>query len=114
MPLIEYEGRQIRLDDEGFLADFEDWDVEVALALARLEGVGELPPASLDILLFMRKFYKEHHHFPILRAVCRNVHQPRDCVTEKFMDPVKAWKIAGLPNPGPEVNVFKTWEPLGY
>jgi hypothetical protein len=30
------------------------------------------------------------------------------------MDPVKAWKIAGLPNPGEEVNLFKSWEPLGF
>ncbi len=24
------------------------------------------------------------------------------------------WKIAGLPNPGKEANMFKTWEPLGF
>jgi hypothetical protein len=30
------------------------------------------------------------------------------------LDPVQAWKIAGLPNPGEEVILFKSWEPLGY
>jgi hypothetical protein len=33
---------------------------------------------------------------------------------DKFMDPVTAWKIAGLPNPGEEVIKFKAWEPLGF
>jgi hypothetical protein len=41
--------------------------------------------------------------------MCKNVHQPKNCVTEQFIDPVKAWKIAGLPNPGEEVIMFKAW-----
>ena len=44
----------------------------------------------------------------------QDVRQPRNYVTDKFIDPVTAWKIAGLPNPGEEVINFKTWEPLGY
>jgi hypothetical protein len=49
-----------------------------------------------------------------VRFVCKNVHQPSNCVAEQFIDPVKAWKIAGLPNPGEEVIGFKAWDPLGF
>jgi hypothetical protein len=35
-------------------------------------------------------------------------------MTDKFLNPVQAWKIAGLPNPGDEVNTFRSWEPLGF
>jgi len=114
MPEIEHEGLKITIDEDGFLSRLEDWTEAVARVLAEREGIGELSEDKLDILRFMREYYKKHQFFPIVRYVCKNVHQPRNCVTEQFMDPVKAWKIAGLPNPGEEVILFKSWEPLGY
>ena len=114
MPVIEYKGLEIRVDDDGFLENFEEWNEEVAHGLAERESVDELSEDRLDILRFMREYYKKYNFFPLLHAVCKNVHQPKDCVTEKFLDPVQAWKIAGLPNPGEEVLLFKSWEPLGF
>lgn len=114
MPTIIVSGSELNLDDAGYLGDFEKWNEEVARALALREGIADLSKDQIDILLFMRSYYREHKFFPIVRAVCKNVHQPRECVTERFMDPVRAWKIAGLPNPGDEVDLLKTWEPLGF
>ena len=114
MPVIEHEGLTITIDEDGFLANLEDWTGTVARVLAAREGIGELSEDKLDILKFMRTYYLKHRFFPIVRFVCKNVNQPRNCVTEQFIDPVKAWKIAGLPNPGDEVNMFKSWDPLGY
>jgi TusE/DsrC/DsvC family sulfur relay protein len=114
MAMIESEGTKVEIDDAGFLVNFEEWNEKVAAVLAGREGIGRLSKDSLDILIFIRSYYREHRFFPILRAVCKNIHQPGNCVTESFMDPVKAWKIAGLPNPGDEVNIFKSWEPLGF
>ena len=114
MPVIVYKDLRIIVDDDGFLADLEDWSEAVARVLAAQEGVGELAEDQLDILKFLREYYRKHRFFPIVRFVCKNVHQPRNCVTERFLDPVKVWKIAGLPNPGEEVIRFKEWEPLGY
>jgi tRNA 2-thiouridine synthesizing protein E len=32
--------------------------------------------------------------------VCKHIHAAsRSCVTDEFVDPMKAWKIAGLPKP---------------
>jgi TusE/DsrC/DsvC family sulfur relay protein len=114
MPEIEHEGRKIALDQDGFLVRLEDWTEGVARVLAEREGIAGLSEDQLDILKFLRTYYAKHQFFPIVRYVCKNVHQPANCVTEQFIDPVKAWKIAGLPNPGEEVNMFKSWEPLGY
>ncbi|HSQ78267.1 MAG TPA: TusE/DsrC/DsvC family sulfur relay protein [Nitrospirota bacterium] len=114
MQVIEQEGLKIHIDDDGFLARLEDWTEQIARVLAGREGIAELTEDRLDILRFMREYYQKHHFFPIVRYVCKNVHQPNNCITEKFIDPVKAWKIAGLPNPGEEVIMFKAWEPLGY
>jgi TusE/DsrC/DsvC family sulfur relay protein len=114
MPVIEYSGIKITLDDDGYLLYYEDWNETIAGALAEREGVGELTKDKMDILIFMRQYFKEHKFFPIVRYVCKNVGQPRECVTDKFIEPVIAWKIAGLPNPGDEVNLMKKWEPLGF
>ncbi len=47
----------------------------------------------------MRQYFKKFHAFPIFNYVCKNIHQPRECVSEEFINPMKAWKIAGLPKP---------------
>jgi len=105
---------KINVDSDGFLVNSADWTEEVARVLAAREGIADLPEHRIDILKFMREYYLKHKFFPIVRYVCKNVHQPKNCVTEQFVDPVTAWKIAGLPNPGEEVIMFKGWEPLGY
>jgi len=113
MPILKQADITINHDDDGFLVNIEDWNETAANALAEREGVGTLTKDQLDVLKFMREYYKKYNFFPILRHVCKNVHQPKNCVNEEFMNPVQAWKIAGLPNPGDEVNMFKSWEPLG-
>ncbi len=100
MPLLEYGKVKVEVDEEGFLADTDGWNEGIACALAEREGVSELTKERMDIIRFMRQYYKQYNAFPILRGVCRNIHQPRNCVNEEFIDPLKAWKIAGLPNPG--------------
>jgi tRNA 2-thiouridine synthesizing protein E len=114
MPEIAQDQIRVAVDRDGFLANEEDWTAEMAGVLAAREGIKHLSGDQLDILRFLRYYYREHAFFPIIRAVCRNVHQPRTCVTDLFSDPVTAWKIAGLPNPGEEVIGFRSWEPLGY
>ena len=96
---MKLEDKKIVVDVEGFLTNFDDWDEEVARGLAEREGVAELSSGKLEIVRFMREYYKKFHAFPILNYVCKNLHQSRECVSEKFINPMKAWKIAGLPHP---------------
>ncbi|OGW36702.1 MAG: hypothetical protein A2X58_00160 [Nitrospirae bacterium GWC2_56_14] len=105
---------RVTVDDAGFLTDLDGWTEEIARVLAAGEGISELTVEQFDILRSLRSYYRKHSFFPIMRAICANVQQPRTCVTDKFIDPVTAWKLAGLPNPGEEVNNFRSWEPLGY
>ncbi len=57
--LITVGGREISLDEQGFLVDPEQWNEEVAKFLAEQEGV-ELTDTHWDILSFMRDFLDEH------------------------------------------------------
>jgi TusE/DsrC/DsvC family sulfur relay protein len=103
MPTIEYEGKRIEVDGEGYLVNLNDWNEKVALALAQREGIKDLGEDRMDIIKFMRDYYKQYSAFPLLRGVCRRVHQSKDCYSETFMDPLAAWKIAGLPRPDEHV-----------
>lgn len=97
MPTLECNGKQILVDELGYLANQDDWSEEVALALASQEGFTGLTTEQVDIIRFMREYFLKYKVFPILNQVCRIAHQPKSCVNEQFINPEKAWKIAGLP-----------------
>ena len=98
MTTLNIKTKNIVLDDDGFLTNFEDWDEDVANELASREGLQELTAERLEIIRFMRDYYRKFKAFPILNYICKNLHKPRECVTNHFVNPMKAWKIAGLPH----------------
>lgn len=103
MTVLEYGTTTVNLDDEGYLVNPGDWNEKVACAVAEREGVEELTKDRMDLIKFMRKYYEDHNAFPLMRGVCRNVGRSKDCFSEAFLDPVSAWKIAGLPKPDEHV-----------
>jgi TusE/DsrC/DsvC family sulfur relay protein len=106
MVILNQNKTNMTVDLEGYLENFESWTEETACALADQEGVSQECPLGkdrMDILRFMRDYYKKFEAFPIVRAVCKNVGQSKDCQYQQFPDPIVAWKIAGLPKPTPEV-----------
>lgn len=91
---------KIYVDDEGFLNRDEGWNEEVAQTIAEHEGIHHLNGDRMKIVHFMRQYYFKHHNFPILGNVCKNIGDTaRNCVAREFVNPMKAWKIAGLPKP---------------
>lgn len=106
MATIKSGNTKILVDDEGFLEENSIWNEEVAKIIAKHEGIKHLNSDKLKIINFLRYYYDKHHNFPILGNVCRKTGAySRDCVAREFVDPMKAWKIAGLPKPA---NIFFT------
>lgn len=106
MTQLKHEDKVITLDPEGYLENVDTWDEETACMLADREGIVDECPLSkerMEILKFIRDYYKKFEAFPIVQAVCKNLGQSRDCQYQQFPDPIVAWKIAGLPRPTPEV-----------
>lgn len=96
---IEVQSRKIAIDNDGYLVNYEDWNEAVANALAERQGVGKISDEKIAMLKFIRWYYKEYNYFPMLRAICKNVNKPKDCLHEEFFTPMIAWKLAGLPHP---------------
>ncbi len=103
MSVLVLDDAKINLDDEGYLENPDDWNEKVACAMAEREGVEELTVDRMEIIKFLRDHYKKYNFFPVLGSICRNVHQAKGCVVDKFMDPLTAWKVAGLPRPNAQV-----------
>jgi TusE/DsrC/DsvC family sulfur relay protein len=99
MTVINEKGISIQIDEDGFLVDTEKWTEETARILAGREGIDDLTEEQLAIVIFLRDYYRKFEAFPILNYVCKNLKQPRNCMNEEFINPMKAWKIAGLPKP---------------
>lgn len=100
MPKLNIKNKEVEVDEEGFLINQDEWDEDVAQAILKNSNGPELDKETLEILKFMRNYYQKFNAFPVLRSVCKRLDQPRECMQEKFLDPLLAWKAAGLPRPG--------------
>ena len=107
MPTIEHDGKKVRVDEEGYLENFDEWNEKIACALAEREGVGKECPllsTQMGILIFIREYYKKFSSVPVVRAVCTNVHQPRNCEYIQFPDPITTVKSLEFPSSIPATS----------
>ena len=100
MPVIEVAGKQVHVNEEGFLTEFDEWDEEIAKSLAKQIEV-EMTDAHWKIIEFLRKDYKVVGETATARRVQTVGGVP---VKEQFvLFPKKPAKkmayIAGLPKP---------------
>jgi tRNA 2-thiouridine synthesizing protein E len=75
MPL-EVAGNSLQIDDEGYLVDPADWSREVAVELARREGVA-LTDEHWAVIRFMREYYELHRIAPDARFVLKHLAETR-------------------------------------
>lgn len=61
-------GREIHVDEEGFLTEYEEWDEALAAELAGGIGI-ELTDPHLRVIRFLRSDFKTTGQTPTLRRV---------------------------------------------
>ena len=105
--MLEVNNRHIETDASGYLLNGEDWDIEVAQAIAKLEQL-ELTDAHWEIIHFVRAFYQEYKTSPAIRMLVKATAQKlgEDKGNSRYLQrlfpdgPAKqATKLAGLPKP---------------
>ena len=100
MTTTTIEGHTLHVDQEGFLTRLDEWDEEVAAALARQIGI-TLEPDHWAVLRYLREEHARSGETPTLRRVSAGVPIP---VQELFVlfpgKPAKKMAyVAGLPKP---------------
>ena len=101
MAMVELGGKQLEIDEDGFIQDPDLWDNAVALDLAKTEGVNELTDEHWKLVNYLREYYLEFSMAPMIRKLCKQTGFPLKKVYELFPSgPAKgACKVAGLPKP---------------
>ena len=91
----------IEFDQDGFMIDPELWNDDVALAIARDEGIEEMTEEHWKIVCFIRDYWKEHDLAPAVRLICTEVGVGVRQIYKLFTSgPARgACRVAGLPKP---------------
>jgi len=100
MTLATMDGRELHVDEEGFLTEYDEWDPELANVLAANIGI-QLTDEHLQIIAFLRDDYREQGETPTLRRVTAVGGVPTKRLFQLFpKKPAKKMAyIAGLPKP---------------
>ncbi len=99
MSKLNVNGKQIELNDEGYLVDSNEWDKEVAIELATMEGK-ELTDDHFKVLEYLREKYSKGETLTI-RAVGKSGIVDIKGLYKLFPGgPLKlSSKYAGIPKP---------------
>ena len=101
MPIFEHGDIKLEVDEDGFITDPDQWNDDVALALASTEGITELTDEHWAVMNYLRNYYLEFGVAPMIRKLCKETGHPLKKIYELFPSgPAKgACKVAGLPKP---------------
>ncbi len=104
---LEVNGKTYETDEEGFLLNLNDWNEDVAKALAQGENI-DMTESHWEVINFLRDYYNEYQIAPAVRVLTKAIGKklgPEKGNSKYLYDlfpfgPGKqACKIAGLPKP---------------
>ena len=93
--------KEVHVDDEGFLTEYDEWDKDLAIELAGNIGIDELTEDHWATIEFLRSDYAEQGTTATLRRVSTIGQIPTKRLFELFTKkPAKKMAyVAGLPKP---------------
>jgi tRNA 2-thiouridine synthesizing protein E len=107
MGTINVNGTDFEVDEEGYLANLNDWNPDVAEYMAK-EDDCELTENHWEVINFLREYYEEYQIAPAVRVLTKAIGKKLgpDKGNSKYLyelfpyGPAKqACKYAGLPKP---------------
>lgn len=100
MPTLEITGTTVDLTDEGYLSDHSQWNRDVAVELAKEEGI-ELTDEHWKVLDFIAADFTEKQAVPGMRRLNKVGGIPTKDLYRLFPNgPIKkAARISGFPKP---------------
>ncbi len=107
MPTLDFNGKQLEVDEEGYLLNLDDWTEDLAVQMATNDGV-ELTDNHWEVINFLREYYDEYQIAPMIRVLVKAIGKKLgpDKGNNKYLyelfpeGPAKqACKYAGLPKP---------------
>ena len=103
----EVNGKSLETDEEGYLANLNDWEKDVATVMAKEDDI-DLSEDHWEIINFLREYYEEYQIAPAVRVLTKAVGKKlgKDKGNSKYLYELfpygpgkQACKFAGLPKP---------------
>jgi len=101
MATIEYDGKTLEFDGDGFLTDPKLWNEEVAKLIATEDDIKEMTEKHWAVVNIIRKNWEEKEMAPMVRTICQEAGiRLREIYTLFPLGPARgACRVAGLPKP---------------
>jgi len=101
MATKEYAGKMLELDADGNLKNLNDWNEDIAKAIASEEGIVSLTERHWAVINYMRKEFIEKKDVPSIRKLTKESGVDTKELYALFPNgpAKKASKISGLPKP---------------
>lgn len=101
MPTVNIAGKDFEVDEDGFIVNSDEWNPDVAVALAAGEGINELTEQHWKVINYVRDYFTKFQTAPMIRKLCKETGCNMKQIYELFpTGPAKgACKLAGLPKP---------------
>lgn len=100
MPVTTIADREIHVDDEGFMTEYDEWDDDLATTLASNIGI-ELTDQHWEVIRFLRSDYEAKGETATLRRVSTTGQVPTKTLFQLFpKKPARKMAyVSGLPKP---------------
>ncbi len=99
--IVQYCGKTLELDEDGYLQNIDIWDIKVAEELARMEGIEELTNEHWKLITAIRLYYERTGMSPRCRDILKETGFTKKDMYRLFPSGHLrgAYKLAGLPKP---------------
>jgi tRNA 2-thiouridine synthesizing protein E len=101
MAVVEHSGKSFEVDEDGFLANLDEWGPEWVDYVKELEGITELKEDHWKVINMLQEYFKKNGIAPMVRILSKVTGFKLKYIYELFPSgPGKgACKMAGLPKP---------------
>ncbi len=107
MATMEIGGKQVEVDEDGYLVELEDWTKELAVVFAKEDEI-DLTEAHWEVINFLRDYYEKYQIAPMIKILVKEIGKSmgKEKGNTKYLyelypaGPAKqACRFAGLPKP---------------
>ncbi len=107
MATVDVSGKQVEVDEDGYLVNLEDWTKELAEIFAKEDEI-ELTEAHWEVINFLRDYYEKYQIAPMIKILVKEIGKSmgKEKGNTKYLyelypaGPAKqACRFAGLPKP---------------
>ena len=72
MATVDVKGKTIEVDEDGFLANLDDWSTDVANYFAEVEGL-QMTDQHWEVVNFLREYYKQYQIAPMIKILVKEI-----------------------------------------